>query len=71
MHKSSLINELFWHVMLQGFESAELMKLKKTAKATKKQTTQANKDQKEKGEAFITRQAAGFSFDFYPKDSNM
>eukprot|EP00057_Strongylocentrotus_purpuratus_P025727 XP_011680201.1 PREDICTED: WD repeat-containing protein 78 [Strongylocentrotus purpuratus] len=59
-----------WQIR-KGFESAELMKLKKTAKATKKQTTQANKDQKEKGEAFITRQAAGFSFDFYPKDSNI
>ncbi|XP_041475347.1 dynein intermediate chain 4, axonemal-like [Lytechinus variegatus] len=59
-----------WQIR-KGFESAELMKLKKTAKAAKKQASQAKQDQKEKGEAFITRQAAGFSFDFYPKDSNI
>ena len=67
-------------VLWQGFESAELMKLKKVAKATKKQqpTPQQQQQQQQqppakeqKGEAFISRQAAGLSFDFYPKDTNM
>ncbi|XP_022089217.1 WD repeat-containing protein 78-like [Acanthaster planci] len=55
-----------WQIR-KGFECADLMKLKRVAKATKKQ-----KEGKEtKSEGFISRQASGMCFDFSPKDLNI
>ncbi|XP_033637142.1 WD repeat-containing protein 78-like [Asterias rubens] len=52
-----------WQIR-KGFECSDLMKLKRVAKASKKQ-----KDGKEgKSEGFISRQASGMCFDFNPKD---
>ncbi|XP_038068064.1 dynein intermediate chain 4, axonemal-like [Patiria miniata] len=55
-----------WQIR-KGFECADLMKLKRVAKASKKQ-----KEGKEtKSEGFISRQASGMCFDFNPKDLNI
>ena len=54
-------------LLFQGFEFADLMKLKRVAKATKK-----TKDGKEpRSEGVISRQGSGLCFDFHAKDPNM
>ncbi|PVD23177.1 hypothetical protein C0Q70_16440 [Pomacea canaliculata] len=49
----------------KGFESYDIMKLKKLP------TRMAGKAREKKGEAFISRHAGGLCFDFHPQDTNI
>ncbi|XP_075688914.1 dynein axonemal intermediate chain 4 isoform X2 [Rhinoderma darwinii] len=55
-----------WHIR-KGLDCSDLMRLKRTAKDRFKKST----GEKEKKEAFISRQAPGMCFDFLPTDSNI
>ncbi|KAG9467034.1 hypothetical protein GDO78_015736, partial [Eleutherodactylus coqui] len=55
-----------WHIR-KGLDCSDLMRLKRTGKDRLKKAT----GEKEKKEAFISRQAPGMCFDFLPTDSNI
>ncbi|XP_073499951.1 dynein axonemal intermediate chain 4 [Phyllobates terribilis] len=55
-----------WHIR-KGLDCSDLMRLKRTGKDRLKKST----GEKEKKEAFISRQAPGMCFDFLPTDSNI
>ncbi|KAM4022468.1 dynein axonemal intermediate chain 4 [Anomaloglossus baeobatrachus] len=55
-----------WHIR-KGLDCSDLMRLKRTGKDRMKKST----GEKEKKEAFISRQAPGMCFDFLPSDSNI
>ncbi|XP_040264439.1 dynein intermediate chain 4, axonemal [Bufo bufo] len=55
-----------WHIR-KGLDCSDLMRLKRTGKDRLKKST----GEKEKKEAFISRQAPGMCFDFPPMDSNI
>ncbi|XP_056388801.1 dynein axonemal intermediate chain 4 isoform X2 [Hyla sarda] len=55
-----------WHIR-KGLDCSDLMRLKRTGKDRLKKST----GDKEKKEAFISRQAPGMCFDFHPTDANI